>query len=88
MLLSKPVADAVETSEDVKLGLSVVPDTEALEDCEAVLKVNSNNYQSGVLVEKIQEGINHFSDKKPEIQTIKKTPINQVKQDNLVKITE
>jgi hypothetical protein len=40
VLLSKPVADAVETSEDVKLGLSVVPDTEALEDCEAVLKVS------------------------------------------------
>ena len=40
MLLSKPVADAVETREDVKLGLYVVPDTEALEDCEAVLKVS------------------------------------------------
>lgn len=40
MLLSAPVADAVDRSEDDKLGLSVVPDTEALEDCEAVLKVS------------------------------------------------
>ena len=40
MLLSTPVADAVDTSEDVKLGLPVVPDTEVLEDCEAVLKVS------------------------------------------------
>lgn len=65
-------------TEQVNLGIEVLGDR----------MVNSNNYQSGVLVEKLQEGINHFSDKKPELHTLKKTPINQVKKDNLVKITE
>lgn len=64
-------------TEQVNLGIEVLGDR----------MVNNSNYQSGVLVEKLEEGINHFSNKKPEIH-LTKTPIKQAKKDNLVKITE
>ncbi|MBW4640493.1 MAG: hypothetical protein KME05_20135, partial [Gloeocapsa sp. UFS-A4-WI-NPMV-4B04] len=44
-------------------------------------------YLALAIVEKLQEGINHFSDKKPEMY-LTKTPIKQAKKDTLVKITE
>jgi hypothetical protein len=41
-LLWAPVADAVDASEDVeKLKLALVPDSEVLDDCEAVLEVSA-----------------------------------------------
>jgi hypothetical protein len=42
VLLPTPVEDSVDTSEDVKkLELSVEVDSEALDDCKAVLEVST-----------------------------------------------
>jgi hypothetical protein len=75
--LQRQVADKPDTLSDVQVELAKLVDTlkQHTEQINLGIEVlgdrmiNSNNYQSHVLVEKLQEGINHFSDEKLESST-------------------
>lgn len=64
--LTKLVDTLKQYTEQVNLGIEVLGDR----------MINSNNYQSHVLVEKLQEGINRFSDKKYESSMSKQAQIS------------